>query len=326
MLLAATAILLGFIVLIWSADLFVSGAASIAKNMGLSPIIIGLTIVSVGTSAPEILVSITASLSGAGELAIGNAIGSNIANIALVLGITVLIAPLMVQGRWMKSEVFLLVMATLAAGVLILDNELSPVDGWLMIAVLVLIITRLVMEQFKDPDLLNQAGDEPEILLTQGRAWLSFLFGLVLLIASSKLLVWGAVHTAQELGVSELIIGLTIVAVGTSLPELAATIASAMRGHTEIALGNIIGSNLFNLLAVMAIPGIVATRTLEPAVIYRDYMTMTLLTVFLAFAIFVSRLRSKSSPGHAYLGRILGVVLVSSYALYYYSLHATIVG
>lgn len=323
MLLAAAAILVGFIVLIWSADLFVAGAASIAKNLGLSPIIVGLTIVSVGTSAPEILVSITASLSGAGDLAIGNAIGSNIANIALVLGITVLVAPLMVHERCMKSEIFLLLVATFSIGILVLDLELSRLDGWLMIALLVLIVTQLVIQQFRDTTLLDQAGSEPEKLLTSGHAWLSFLIGLVLLIASSKMLVWGAVITAKELGVSELVIGLTIVAIGTSLPELAATVASAMRGHTEIALGNIIGSNLFNLLAVMAIPGIVASRTLGPAVVSRDYLTMTLLTVFLAVAIFVSRLRSKSSPDHAYLGRTLGMLLVSSYALYYYSLHAT---
>tara|TARA_R110002049_G_scaffold55813_8_gene154439 strand:+ start:290 stop:1264 length:975 start_codon:yes stop_codon:yes gene_type:complete len=323
MLLAVAMILVGFIVLIWSADLFVAGAASIAKNLGMSPIIVGLTIVSIGTSAPEILVAITASLSGSGELAIGNAIGSNIANIALVLGITVLVAPLMVQERCMKSEVFLLLVATIVAGLLIMDGELSQSDGWLMVALLVFIIARLVNQQFKDPGLLEEAGEEPEKLLTPGRAWLTFLVGLALLIVSSKLLVWGAVHTAQELGVSELVIGLTIVAIGTSLPELAATIASAMRGHTEIALGNIIGSNLFNLLAVMAIPGIVESHTLEPAVISRDYLAMALLTVFLAFAIYISRLRSKSSEGHSYLGRILGTLLVSSYALYYYSLYST---
>jgi cation:H+ antiporter len=292
----------------------------------MSPIIVGLTIVSIGTSAPEILVSITASLSDAGDLAIGNAIGSNIANIALVLGITVLVAPLMVHERSMKAEILLLVVATFGAGALIVDDELSVLDGWLMIAALILIVGRLVMAQFKDQDLLNQAVDGPEKVLSTGRAWLCFLFGLALLIASSKLLVWGAVHTAQTLGVSELVIGLTIVAIGTSLPELAATIASAMRGHTEIAVGNIIGSNLFNLLAVMAIPGIFATRTLDPAVFSRDYMTMVALTVFLALAIYFSRWRSKSSPDHAYLGRILGTVLVSSYALYYYSLHATIAG
>jgi len=137
---------------------------------------------------------------------------------------------------------------------------------------------------------------------------------------SSKLLVSGAVQTAQALGVSELVIGLTIVAFGTSLPELAASVTSAMRGHTEIALGNIIGSNLFNLLIVMSILGIFETLVLEPAVISRDYLSVTLLTVGLAVAIFVSRKRSKSAPGHAYLGRTVGTLLVSSYALYYYSL------
>jgi cation:H+ antiporter len=324
MLLAAAGILLGFIILIWSADLFVAGAASIAKNMGMSPIIIGLTIVSIGTSAPEILVAITASMSGAGDLAIGNAIGSNIANIALVLGVTCLVVPMMVQERCMKTEVPIMLLAITVTGLLILDGELSPQDGWMMIAVLVLIVGQLVRRQFKDTELLVEAGEEPQKVLPSKRAWVSFLFGLILLVASSKLLVWGAVLAAKELGVSELVIGLTIVAVGTSLPELAATIASAMRGHTEIALGNIIGSNLFNILAVMAIPGIFATHTLEPAVITRDYLTMTLLSLFLGLAIFVSRKRSKSSPGHAYLGRILGTMLVSFYALYYYSLHTTL--
>jgi len=316
-------ILIGFIVLIWSADLFVAGAASIAKNMGLSPIIVGLTIVSVGTSAPEILVSITASLSNAGDLAIGNAIGSNIANIALVLGVTLLVAPLMVQERCMKTEYPILLLATAVCGLLIIDYELSPRDGWLMIIMLVLIVWQLVRKQFGDANLIEEAEHEPEHVLPPVRAWISFLIGLALLIASSKILVGGAVLAAEALGVSELIIGLTIVAIGTSLPELAATIASAMRGHTEIALGNIIGSNLFNLLAVMAIPGLVGARTLEPSVITRDYFTMTALTVFLGFAIIISRWRSKSRPGHAYLGRILGVLLVSSYALYYYLLHSS---
>ena len=323
MLLAAAAILLGFIILIWSADLFVAGAASIAHNMGISPIIIGLTIVSLGTSAPEILVSLTASLAGAGELAIGNAIGSNIANIALVLGITLLVAPLMVQQRCMRKEVPALLIATAAVWALLADGLLSATDGWLMVGALTLIVVQLVRTQTRDTELLVEAGEEPLPHLPRLRAWLSFIFGLLLLIASSKMLVWGAVLTAKELGVSELIIGLTIVAVGTSLPELAATIASALRGHTEIALGNIIGSNLFNLLAVMPIPGIVAPELLEHGVLSRDYPAMVFITVFLAIAIYVSRKRSKSAPDHAYLGRILGTLLVSFYALYYYLLHTT---
>jgi cation:H+ antiporter len=325
MLLPALAILLGFIALIWSADLFIAGAASIAQGMGMSPIIIGLTIVSMGTSAPEVLVAITASLAGAGPLAIGNAIGSNIANVALVLGVTVLVAPLMVQEQCMKKEVPALLAVTAGVGLLIVDGELSAFDGWLMVTVLVLMIAQLTRKQVVYAELFEEGvEDKPLPHLPMVRAWITFLFGFVLLVASSKLLVWGAVLSAKELGVSELIIGLTIVAIGTSLPELAATIASALRGHTEIALGNIIGSNMFNLLAVMAIPGIVSTQTLEPAVVSRDYLAMTSLTLFLALAIYVSRKRDKSSPGHAYLGRILGVMLVSFYALYYYLLHITL--
>ncbi len=324
MLLAAATILLCFIVLIWSADLFVAGAASIAENMGMSPIIIGLTIVSLGTSAPEILVSLTASLADSGELAVGNAIGSNIANISLVLGVTLLISPLMVNQSCMKKEVPLLLLTTAAAGMLLLDGVLSNFDGWLMLGALVVIVTQMVRGQKKDRDILTEAIEEPLHHLKPLRAWLSFLVGLTLLVVSSKMLVWSAVFTAKELGVSELVIGLTIVAVGTSLPELAATVTSALRGHSEIALGNIIGSNMFNLLAVMSIPGIVGPEQLESAVVSRDYPVMTFLTVLLAMAIFVSRKRVKSSAGHSYLGRTVGTLLVSFYALYYYWLHISI--
>lgn len=324
MLLAAATILIGFIVLIWSADLFVAGAASIAENMGMSPIIIGLTIVSLGTSAPEILVSLTAALSGAGELAIGNAIGSNIANIGLVLGITVLVAPLMVHESCMKKEMPLLLLITFGAGLLIIDDELSSLDGWLMVGTLTLILIHMVRSQQHDEVLVGEAEEEDLPKLRPIRAWLSFLIGLALLVISSRMLVWGAVVVAETVGVSELVIGLTIVAVGTSLPELAATVASALRGHTEIAVGNVIGSNMFNLLAVMSIPGIVGGEALEHAVVTRDYPTMTLLTLFLALAILVSRRRSASANGGAYVGRTVGILLVSFYALYYYWLFLSI--
>lgn len=324
MLLAAATILLGFIVLIWSADLFVDGAASIAENIGMSPIIIGLTIVSLGTSAPEVLVSINASLSGAGSLAIGNAIGSNIANIGLVLGVTLLVAPLVVHHRCMKKEIPVLLVATAGVGVLVLDGQLTAFDGWLMLGSLALILVIMIYNQTHDTDLLNEAGEEPLPHLKPLRAWLSFLIGLILLIASARMLVWGAVVTAKELGVSELIIGLTIVAIGTSLPELAATVASALRGHTDIALGNIIGSNLFNLLSVMAIPGIVSHQMLDADVVTRDYPAMVIATLVLAGAIYFSRKRNKSPADHSYLGRIVGVLLVTIYALYYYWLHTTL--
>ena len=324
MLWAAAAILLGFIVLIWSADLFVDGAASIAENMGLSPIIIGLTIVSIGTSAPEILVSINATLAGSGTLAIGNAIGSNIANVGLVLGVTVLLVPLMVDRSCMRKEVPTLLVVTLGTGFLLLDGTLSRLDGSLMLGALILLLVQMIRSQTSDPVLLEEAETEPLPHLKPLRAWLTFAFGLLLLIASSRILVYGAVMAAKELGVSELVIGLTIVAIGTSLPELAATLASAKRGHTEIALGNIIGSNLFNLLAVMSIPGILQPQALEPQVVTRDYSVMTVLTLLLAGAIYFSRYRTASREGHSYVGRSVGWLFVSIYALYYYLLHQTL--
>ncbi len=324
MLLATAAILVGFIVLIWSADLFIAGAAAIASNMGLSPIIIGLTIVSIGTSAPEILVSVTAALSDAGELAIGNAIGSNIANIGLVLGATLMIAPMTVQRGCMRRELPTLLMVTLGTALLILDGVLSRVDGLIMLATLAVIMTQMVRSEETDPDLLEEVSNMTAAPPRMSKAWLTFFLGLVLLVASSRLLVWGATEVAEQLGVSQLVIGLTVVAIGTSLPELAATVASALRGHTDIAVGNVIGSNLFNLLAVMAIPGLITPETLEPLVLYRDYLTMTAITVLLAAAIFLSRNRRKSGDGgHAYLGRSVGMLLLSLYALYYYWLYRT---
>lgn len=324
MLIAGVSILVGFAVLIWSADLFVDGAASIAENMGLSPIIIGLTIVSMGTSAPEILVSLNATVSGAGSLAIGNAIGSNIANIGLVLGATVLAAPLMVDGACMRREVPILLLVTLGCGFLLLDSNLSRLDGLLMMGALFLLLTQMTRSRSTDAILIEEADAEPLPHLKPPRAWLTFMLGLLLLIGSSRLLVYGSILAARELGVSELIIGLTLVAVGTSLPELAATLASALRGHTEIALGNIIGSNLFNLLAVMSLPGIIDPQALEPRVLSRDYSMMTTLTLMLAGAIFLSRYREVSADGHSYMGRTVGVLLVSMYALYYYLLYTTV--
>ena len=323
MLLAAASIVFGFIALIWSANLLVAGAASIARNLGISPLIIGLTVVSLGTSAPEILVSLTASLSDAGPLAIGNAIGSNIANIALVLGVTALVAPLIVDEQCMKREIPILLVATVGVGVLILDGVLSIKDGYLMLAFMTLIIVILIVSQVKASAQADNPNDESVPELLPLRAWFTFALGLLVLILSSKLLVWGAVLVAEGLGISELVIGLTVVAVGTSLPELAASVASALRGHTEIALGNIIGSNLFNLLAVMAIPGVVGGQVLDPEAISRDYASMAALTLFLALAIFVSGKQNKSASKQGYIGRVLGAVLVSFYALYYYFLLST---
>jgi cation:H+ antiporter len=230
----------------------------------------------------------------------------------------------MVDGGCMRREVPTLVAVTLGCGFLMLDGNLSRLDGCVMLGTLFLLLTQMIRSRSTDALLVEEADAEPLPHLRPVRAWVTFLLGLLLLIGSSRLLVYGAVLAARELGVSELIIGLTVVAIGTSLPELAATLASALRGHTEIALGNIIGSNLFNLLAVMSLPGIIDPQPLETGVITRDYPAMTFLTLVLAAAIFMSRFRHVSVGGRSYVGRTVGVLLVSMYALYYYLLYTTL--
>lgn len=324
MLIPLLTILVAFAVLMWSADMFVAGAASIAGNLGMSPVIIGLTIVSLGTSAPEILVSVTAALAGSGGLAIGNAVGSNIANIGLVLGITVLVAPIQVHPGCMRSELPTLLVVTAGTGLLLIDVELERSDAVLMITALVLILAQMIRSQAKDPSVSEEAEDEQLPTLKSSRAWGAFSIGLVLLVGSSKVLVWGASAIAMQFGVPELIIGLTIVAVGTSLPELAATLASALRGHAEIAIGNIVGSNLFNLLAVMAMPGLLAPEQLPDNFLFRDYGAMCIATILMAVAAYHGLRHRLAKEGHSYLGRGVGALFCLGYALYYYGLYTSL--
>ncbi|MFT5720712.1 MAG: cation:H+ antiporter [Motiliproteus sp.] len=290
MLPAIGAILAGFVILIWSADRFVTGAAATAKNLGMSPMLIGLTIVSIGTSAPEMLVSGIASYTGAGGLAIGNALGSNIANIGLVLGITALIAPLPVKSGILRKELPLLLAVSVLAGLVLIDGELDRLDGGiLLIGLVITLILFARFQRYADPDEIAHEEEElPD--LPQARALFWLIIGLILLAASSRLLVWGATDIATGLGVSDLIIGLTIVAIGTSLPELAASVASALKGHHDIAIGNIVGSNIFNLLAVMSLPGLIHPISFDSLVLWRDYGAMMLFTLaLLAFAYLMGR-------------------------------------
>ena len=279
----------GLASLIWSADRFVDGAAAIAQRAGLTPMLIGLTVVSVGTSAPEILISIMATMAGAGELAVGNALGSNIANVGLVLGVTLLIAPLATRRGTTFIDLPLLIASVLFTAWLIWDLELSRRDSFYLLCALSLFFLRIA-QHVKDP-----TGDTttPAVpTLGAAQAWLSFAGGLILLIASSRILVWSATEIAVALGVSELIIGLTIVAVGTSLPELAASVMSAIKGHADMAIGAVVGSNMFNILLVLAIPGLWGNLILAPEVLFRDLATVFLTTLLLhgAVAALISRL------------------------------------
>ncbi len=284
MLLDIIAIIAGFTLLVWGADRFVSGASGIANNLGLPPMIIGLTIVGLGTSAPEILVSGMAAIQGNPGLAIGNAIGSNIANIALILGVTAVIAPLDVKSQTLRREYPLLLAVSLGALLLMMDGYLGRIDGLALLIGLMGMLFALVKiskdSMATDPMNAEILAEMPEETTT-GRAALNFLLGLGLLLFSSRILVWGAVNVAVEFGVSDLIIGLTIVALGTSLPELAASIVSAIKKEHDIAIGNVIGSNMYNLLAVLAVPGLLSPGGFDPLVLSRDMPMMIGLTLAL---------------------------------------------
>lgn len=310
MLTASLAIIVGLVVLVWSADRFVLGAAATARHLGMSPLLIGMTIVSLGTSAPEIFVSATASLDGAGILAIGNALGSNITNMGLVLGITALIAPLPIQGKMLKKEIPILLLVTVIAGLVLQDLNLSFWDGVVMLACLAITLFWLFNES-NEQEIGGLDEDEAAAIehTSTAKSIMWLVIGLVALMISAKLLVWGAVDVARYFGISELIIGLTIVAIGTSLPELAASVASALKGHHDIAIGNVVGSNIFNLLAVMPIPGLVANTVIEKEVLYRDYGTMLMITLLLIAFIYGFRRKGR-------VGRSAGTVLLLAYVSY----------
>ena len=315
------AILAGFGLLIWSADLFVDGASATARNLGVSPLIIGLTIVGFGTSAPEMLVASIAAYGGNPGLAVGNAIGSNITNIALVLGATAVIVPLTVHSSILKREYPLLLAATLLAVVLMAtDNALGSLDGILMILLLFILMAWVVHQALKqkresaanhteaDPLSTEFEQEIPADMPMKKALWL-LVSGMVVLLISSKLLVWGAINIATAFGVSDLIIGLTIVAIGTSLPELAASIASARKGEHDIALGNVIGSNMFNTLGVLGIAALVHPAELTEGVLTRDLVLMVSLTIVMFVMAFGRR-------GAGQITRTEGIILLTIFFSY----------
>jgi cation:H+ antiporter len=285
MLLFSVAIVLGLIILVWSANQFINGAAALADNLGVTPMLIGLTVVGFGTSAPEVLVSAMAAANGNPGLAIGNAVGSNIANIGLILGFTSLLIPLSVHSSVLRREYPLLLAVTVMALLLMWDGDLNRLDGVALAVTLVLVLGWMIYTAktgAADPIAGEFDAEIPHNIPTQ-KAIVLLLGGLVFLLLSSRLLVWGAVNVASSLGVSDVIIGLTIVAVGTSLPELAASITSALKGEDDLAIGNVIGSNMYNLLAVLCIPGLLAPGTFSADIMSRDMPVMMALTLFIFF-------------------------------------------
>ena len=340
------ALAIGLIGLVWSADRFVHGAASIAHNLGVSTFIIGLTIVALGTSAPEILVSVMASLDNAPGLAIGNAIGSNIANIGLVLGVTALIANLHVQQQVIKEDLPIALLVSLIVVGLLYDQQLTRIDGVLLLTTLGFYLVYLIRykagknrRSIKTKDVLTMDYEEAketleedidraqsmleieeeleeeftESSLTTFQAVFSFTSGLVILLISSKILVWGSGNIAHHFGISDTLIGLTLVAVGTSLPELAASISSALKGHQDIAIANVIGSNIYNMLTVLPVPALMAPSHLEAGIWSRDLPVMVGLGVLLLLLVFVGKKQTLTWPK--------GLMLLCLYVGYYILLY-----
>ncbi|SEM74804.1 calcium/sodium antiporter [Halomonas caseinilytica] len=304
MLIPVLLVLLGLVGLLWSADRFVGAAAATACRAGMSTMLVGMTIVSIGTSAPEIVVSIMASLDGAPNLATGNALGSNIANIGLVLGVTAMVVPIPVRFSIVRKELPLLLGATGLAGYALANSQLDRPDGLLL--VLMLIFSLWWLFRADTPGVADADADIPDMPLLRALFWLTLT--LIVMVASSRALVWGASELARDFGVSELVIGLTIVAIGTSLPELAACVASALKRHHDLAIGNVIGSNLFNMLAVLPVPALMHPGATDPAAAGRDYPVMLLLTLALGMLLLWQR--------HGHIKRLPGALLALSYTAY----------
>ncbi|MGC9493610.1 calcium/sodium antiporter [Vibrio genomosp. F10] len=289
MLEAVAFLIVGLIFLVWSADKLVFGAAALARNVGISPLVIGMTILAMGSSAPEMMVSATAALDGKTDTAVGNVLGSNIANIALILGITALIKPLSISSAVLRRELPLMIGVTLVAGAILWNNHLGRAEGvllFVLFAFFILAMLRISRNEKKNGDVLidEQESEVPEGV-SNVKAGIWVVVGLIILPVAASVLVSNAVIIAKFFGMSDLVIGLTIIAVGTSLPELAASLAGVLKGEDDMAVGNIIGSNVFNILAVMGIPGILNPSIINEHAMGRDFWVMlgvSLLLVLMA--------------------------------------------
>ena len=303
---AIALVLVGFFLLIWSADVLVDNASELAGNMGISTFLVGIIIVGFGTSAPELFVSAMASLEGKGNLALGNALGSNITNIGMVLGCAVIVRRLPVERSTACRDIPIVLLTGVLAIGLIIDGILSIFDGLILLGVLVSYLVWSSRSQNNSSTEVTdqEANSRPQKSTAVYAAWT--IFSIVLLMLASKMLVNGAVTIAEFFGVGELIIGLTIVAIGTSLPELAAAIAAARKGVHDMIIGNIIGSNVFNTLGVLGLTGALKTTQIDTSALWRDFPVMFAFTLF----IFIIAMYK----GH--LGRPHGATLLAGYLGY----------
>ncbi|WP_083627764.1 calcium/sodium antiporter [Salinicola sp. MH3R3-1] len=309
---ALAAIVLGLGVLVWSADRFVDGASATARHLGLSPLLIGMLVIGFGTSAPELMVSALAAVQGNPGLALGNAYGSNITNIALIVGLVALLSPLAVHSQIIRQELPVLGVMTLISLWCLHDGVISRIDAIVLLALLFGFLGYSIWRSQrpgKDALQTDMEADATgqDMSLKQGVIWT--LIGLALLIVSSRFLVWGAVTIAEAFGVSDLVIGLTVVAIGTSLPELASSISAVRKGQHDLVLGNVVGSNLFNTLAVVGLAGVIRPIDVDPAVVVRDWPVMAALTV--ALLVFGIGLK-----GQGRINRLEGGALLASFIGY----------
>jgi cation:H+ antiporter len=314
MLLDVAIVIFGFIALIWGADKFVAGASAIAFNFGVAPLMIGLTIVAIGTSAPEFFSSAVAAIENQAPIAIGNALGSNLFNIGVALGVATLIRPITPPGSLVRRELPVLLIVTVVTGLVFANLYIGIIDSLVLLALLALCVYALVRRGLRGeaaPALVDPEEETDIPAISTTRACLRLLIGLVLLIIGAETLVGGASSIAERLGVSSAIIGLTIVALGTSLPELAACVTSVLRGHSDLALGNVVGSNILNLLVVLPFPGLLAAGPIEQELFYRDYATMLAMTLVLAGTCFWTIKSGKR------IGRSFGIVFLLMYALWF---------
>lgn len=306
-------IVAGLVLLIWGADRFVHGASAAARNMGIAPLLIGLTIVAFATSAPEILVSVVAASQGEPGLAFGNAIGSNIVNIGLVLGLTAVVRPIPLESATLRREMPALLAVSLLTVSLFLDSRLSRPDGVVMLtglAIVMIWFVRLgIRSAENDPIKMDYEAEIPKDVTTK-MAFVWLLVGLGVLLIGAEWLVDGSIGVAQSLGVSEVVIGITIVAFGTSVPELAVSMVSALRGEYGLAIGNIVGSNIFNLLAVIGLAATIHPATVAPSVLSLHVFVMVAFTLVL-FAM------TYDYDGKAVLSRLEGVALLAAYTAYF---------
>ncbi|GAA0787335.1 MULTISPECIES: calcium/sodium antiporter [Pseudomonadati] len=304
----------GLAVLVFSADKFVYGASAFARNLGLPPMLIGLTIVAMGSSAPEMFVAATASMDGMNDTAIGNVLGSNIANITLILGLTALLGAISVSSKTLKREIPLMLAATVLAGYLIHDGILARYEGVILLMAFLSVMGWFIYQAMnnKEADIMGEEMDAEipkDVPTTRAIMWI--VIGMVLLPLSAGWMVDGAVGIAKIYGLSDLVIGLTIIAVGTSLPELAACIAGVLKKEDDLAIGNIVGSNLFNILAVLAIPGLISPGTVDASAIDRDFYMVLATSIALAVLVLSSGAKQQLTRWH-------GILLLLTFIAYQY--------